>query len=63
MGEQKDTKTMDLSLTWLLTAAFLHTTDPGMIDRPISSVNSLKCVPGSVVGKDQAEIQFKHVIM
>lgn len=54
---------MDLSLTWVLTAAFLHTTDPGMIDRPISSVNSLKCVPGSVVGKDQAEIQFKHVIM
>lgn len=63
MVKQKYTKTMNLSLTWLLTAAFLATTDPGMIDIPVSSTNSLKCVPASMVGKNQAGIQFKHVIM
>lgn len=63
MVKQKDIKTMNLSLTWLLTAAFLATTDPRMINRPISSTNSFKCVPASVAGKDQAGIQFKHVIM
>lgn len=45
VAKQQDIKTTDLSLSWLLTAAFSDAADPGMTERPVGSLLSRSVCP------------------